>query len=251
MMIKITEKCSMGCPHCMNDSKPIDKHMDKETFIKVIDFFNQYGGATVVISGGEPTEHPQFLDFINTFMALTRPYIIVMIATNGIWMQTHKDEIFKLLDEYSHRLMFQVTTVDEYYPVKIDTSLPVFKHENVFVCTKIERMYPQGRALTNHLEYVPPKGPKCANIRLVTHQVGMKSIRNIIAILLVKGGFVCTPHITVNGEIKLGESDLCPVCSNISKTEEEIINDILNFKCNDCKEALNNLPLQAKNILGE
>lgn len=251
MMIKITEKCSMGCTHCINDAKPVDKHMNINTFKKAINFFKKYGGAIVIISGGEPAEHPDFLEYIKLFMASVPPYVIVCIATNGVWMQNHTYEMVELLNKYNERLLVQVTSIDEYYPVKIDTSLPIFKHKSVIVCTEIERMYPQGRALTNNLPYPAPSGPKCANARLIMHQIKVKSLRNMISMMLIKNLFVCTPHIGIDDSIKLGESDLCPVCSNIYKSEKEIIQDILDFRCKGCKEALDNLMPQAKAIIGE
>lgn len=251
MMIKITEKCSMGCTHCMNDSKPVDRHMDMDTFKKSIDFFNKYGGITVIISGGEPTEHPDFLEFVKIFMASTPPHVLVCIATNGIWMQNHTYETMELLNRYSERLLIQVTSVDGYYPTKIDTSLPIFKHKLVKVCTEIESMYPQGKALTNNIPHPAPKGPKCANVRLIMHQIQLKSLRNMMAMMLARKGLVCTPHIGIDGSIKLGESDLCPACSSIYKSEKEIIQDILAFRCKGCKEALDNLIPQARAIIGE
>ena len=51
MVIKITEKCSMGCSHCMNNALPTGKHMSFDTFKDVIKFQKQYGGAFCMISG--------------------------------------------------------------------------------------------------------------------------------------------------------------------------------------------------------
>ena len=54
MMIKITEKCSMGCIHCMNNATPNGKHMDFDIFQRVVSFQKQYGGPFCIITGGEP-----------------------------------------------------------------------------------------------------------------------------------------------------------------------------------------------------
>ena len=51
-------------------------------------------------------------------------------------------------------------------------------------------------------------------------------------------------------DIKLGESDLCPVCSSIYKSEQEIMNDILNFHCHQCDHINKNLSKQCLDIIG-
>ena len=64
-------------------------------------------------------------------------------------------------------------------------------------------------------------------------------------------GKFCTPHIAIDGHIKLGESDLCPNCSHINKSESNIINDIMNFKCSGCNHINKQLPEMYRKIIGE
>ena len=246
MVIKITEKCSMGCSHCMNNALPTGKHMSFDTFKDVIKFQKQYGGAFCIISGGEPGEHPKFLEFFK-YALQELPGVYFTIATNGTWMPNHYDDISNLIDVYDN-IMFQVTTVDEYYPTKIDLSNPVYSLPNVIVCREIENMYGQGRALTNHLEY-HNKCSRCMNLRLVAHQCTTKNFGVVLGMLAVKGLF-CTPTINIHGDIKLGESDLCPICSSIYKSEQEIMNDILNFHCHQCDHINKNLSKQCLDIIG-
>ena len=247
MVIKITEKCSMGCSHCMNNALPTGKHMNFDTFKDVIKFQKQYGGAFCIISGGEPGEHPEFLDFLK-YMLMNLPGVYITIATNGMWMNDKYNIISSLYDMYDKNLLFQVTTVDEYYPKKIDLNNPVYHRPNVIICREIENMYGQGRALTNHLEY-HNKCSRCMNLRLVAHQCTVKNLGIALSMLAVKGLF-CTPTININGEIKLGESDLCPVCSSIYKSEQDIMNDILNFHCHQCDHINKNLSKQCLDIIG-
>ena len=247
MIIKITEKCSMGCSHCMNNALPTGKHMDFNTFKDAIRFQKQYGGAFCIISGGEPGEHPEFLDFLK-YALLNLPGVFITVTTNGVWMADKYNTIANLYDVYDKNLWFQVTTVDEYYPTKINLDNPVYSIPNVIVCKEIENMYGQGRALTNHLEY-HNKCSRCMNVRLVAHQLNTHRLDVITSSLTIKG-FFCTPHISITGDIKLGESDLCPVCSNIYKTEEEIVDDILNFHCHQCDHINKNLTQQCLDIIG-
>lgn len=248
MMIKITEKCSMGCTHCMNNAGPNGNEMDFDTFEKALDFQKKYGGPFCIISGGEPTEHPLWLMFLMSAMHRL-PHTQFVLTTNGAWMQSHFDEIENLYVTYGNRLTIQVTTDKRYYPVHIDLSLPVFDLPNVVVCEEVEYIYPQGRALYNNLEW-ESKGCKCFNIRALIHQRPFMGLQEVINYLGMRGKF-CTPHIDVNGNIKLGESDLCPICSNINKQEQDIIVDILNFKCNLCNHVNKNLSEKYRNLIGE
>ena len=59
----------------------------------------------------------------------------------------------------------------------------------------------------------------------------------------------CTPHISVHGEIKLGESDLCPPCATIYDTDKEIIEKIQKFKCSKCDHVNKNLDPKFKKFL--
>lgn len=249
MLIKITEKCSMGCSHCMNNAMPTGKHMSFDTFKDVIKFEQKYGTPFCIISGGEPTEHPNFEHFL-LYALNTLPDKIITVTTNGVWLQSHYDFVYDILKGWGkEKVLFQVTTIPEYYPEAIDTTLPVFSLPNVVVCKELESIYPQGRALENNLPY-QSKASKCTNIRLMAHQIGYKGLANMLAMMAVKG-FFCTPHINIEGFIKLGESDLCPICSDIYKSEKEIVDDILNFKCQKCNFINKDLPVQVKILLGE
>lgn len=248
MMIKITEHCSMGCSHCMNNATPNNKHMDFDTFKKAIDFQRKYGGPFVFITGGEPTEHPDFMSFIH-YAGNVLYNCFITVTTNGVWLQNNEDKVIWLQNNFGDRIAFQVTSDKRFYPTQIDLSLPVFKHKNVVVCEEIEHIYPQGRAVDNNLEW-ESKCSKCFNIRAITSQVEVKDLRVIISMMVLKNKF-CTPHISIDGHIKLGESDLCPNCSHINKTHNEIINDILNFRCNKCKIINDKLPENYKKLIGE
>ena len=248
MMIKITEHCSMGCTHCMNNATPNNKHMDFDTFKKVIGFQKEYGGSFVIITGGEPTEHPEFQKFLRyTIQELKQTFIT--ITTNGLWLQNNYNFVKQLLNCHDKYVMFQVTNDKRYYPTPLDESHPVYQLGNVVLCTEIEHIYPQGRAADNNLEW-SSKGCKCFNIRAILHQINIKNLRVAIGMLSVMGKF-CTPHIDIYGNIKLGESDLCPVCSNISKIHDDIVKDILNFKCDKCRHVNQALSQEHRKIIGE
>lgn len=247
MMIKITEHCSMECTHCMNAATPNNVHMDFDTFKKAIRFQNTHGGSFMILTGGEPTEHPMFKDFLKYALENTRA--IVTVTTNGVWMTEHYDDVSNLYDMYDKRLAWQVTSDKRYYPHLIDLSLPVFKIGNVMTFDKIgSPIYPIGRAKDMPSEN---KCSKCFNIRAITRQVSESTTLGIILGMMNVKGYFCTPHIAVNGDIKVGESDLCPPCSHIDKNEREIRQDILDFRCHKCDSINDKLPPEHKKLLGE
>jgi MoaA/NifB/PqqE/SkfB family radical SAM enzyme len=111
--------------------------MTFNAFKDAIEFQKKYGTMFLILSGGEPTEHPDFKNFL--LYALNElPYCMITVTTNGVWMQSNEDFVQYILEKYDKRAMFQVTSVPEYYPVQINTALPVFSLSNVVVCTKIE-----------------------------------------------------------------------------------------------------------------
>ena len=249
MMIKITEKCSMGCTHCMNNATCNGKHMTFDVFKDVIEFQKKNGGLFCFLTGGEPFEHPDFMQFLS-YARQQLPYTIIVIATNGIALQNPSfEKLVYDLGNTTPYVLFQVCNDKRYYPTSIDLSLPVFHMKNVTLVTEIEKLYPQGRTLDNGLKW-ESKASRCYNIRAIAHQLVNPTLYDIIS-LLVFMGKTCTPHISINGNIKLGESDLCPICSNISKSDDEIVNDIINFRCHNCDHVNCNLSNTYKHLIGE
>ena len=248
MMIKITQKCSMNCTHCMNAATSNGEHMDFETFTKVIDFQRKYGGPICFLTGGEPFEHPDFWKFVwHAMNAL--PHTLLTIATNGVALANPMNAM--LVEQACKEkkfLTFQVSTDPRYYPIQIDTSLPVYHLDNVVLIDKIPKIYPQGRAKTNNMEW-SAIGSKCCNVRCVAKQLAKPTLQGIIFTLFAHDK-VCTPHIDARGNIKLGESDLCPACSTIFKNEQQIVSDIINFECHQCDHINKNLPQNVKDVLG-
>lgn len=104
-----------------------------------------------------------------------------------------------------------------------------------------------GRALINNLPW-QSKCSKCFNIRSIVRTT--KDLSDSTLLLAMKGKF-CTPQIDIYGNIKLGESCLCPIASNIYKPIDEIVNDICNFRCSKCNHINKNLSKQQLEAIGE
>lgn len=85
--IKITSKCQGQCPWCYMDSKINDQNYDN-IVEKVLKYFGQMDSNQrpfqVAIGGGEPTEHPLFVDLLKAFKELD---IEPNYTTNGMFMR--------------------------------------------------------------------------------------------------------------------------------------------------------------------
>ena len=236
MLIKITKSCHNGCIHCCNDSKPSDEHMTIDTFIKALEFAEKYDSYNILgneLAGGEPTEHPQFFEFIDVYYTILGIKKPLTIATNGHFLLENPDKIHEYLDKYPF-LNFQVTYDNRYYPKKLDITKRALRHKRIGIVTEVTHITPQGRAATNNLP-IDNKvmGPSCTNLRLVSLQSPYRSLGKIIQILRQNNKY-CTPSIQFDGGIAFGEYDCCPKLCTIYDTEEYILNKLDTLECDRC-----------------
>ena len=253
MLLKITQHCSMGCSHCMNNATPNGKHMTEETLRVALKFLidnNCY--HSVIVSGGEPTEHPDFLKFMNiiidTLNFTSYPHMIT-ITTNGFWCLEHMEEAKSIVRNTPYcNVVWQVSTDNRYYPKELPIHKKLWREPGFTLCTDcVESMYPQGRAVDNNYDW-NCKSSKCFNVRAIAKQIPNPTVESIVMTML-KNRKVCTPAIQYDGSIKLGESDLCPVCASIYDSPEDIVKKIIQFKCHECDHVNNNLPALYKRFL--
>ena len=248
MLISITERCRMGCSHCMDGATPEGNDMDMQTFKDAIKFFNSYGALVMLITGGEPTENPLYMDMLEYALENTAPITQIVLTTNAMNLVNNKEAQLKLLSlsaKYG-RLQIQVTHVPQYYPIHLDFSEPFFQNPPVMLCDEIESMYPQGRAVENRYAS-NAKASKCFNIRSAVRSY--KDLADASKMLAARGKF-CTPRVNWNGDLKLGESKLCPTVATIYDDQKSLIEKICDFRCDKC--GLNkNLPIQYRHAIGE
>lgn len=267
MLLKITESCTMGCKHCLSDCVPDEStHMTDEVFDDSLDFILKSferligHGGIIIVSGGEPMEHPKFYELMHRMMNeflenkiqfdMFIPPVIV-IATNGeiilkdidrfITEKKRLDFEYSLSCKYPARILWQITNIFGLYPREFKDNKSINKLKNlsgIFFEKETSNgwIYPQGRALQNGLEY-KTKGPKCFNIRSMSKNMHVINSYDELMHVLTFSMMSCVPCIEYNGDIKVGESKLCPTCSNIYKSKDEIFEDIRNFSCRNCKEA--------------
>lgn len=257
MMIKFTERCTMGCSHCLNDAKADGKDMPFDVLLDTLDFLKEHnlGRSHLIITGGEPTEHPAFDLFMNRiidFHKQTNHFTVVTVTTNGENVQNDPERFkgyVKKANDAGFHLLFQVSADTRYYPRRINVTKRIFREEGfVLVDNCIRAMYPQGRALTNNYPWVA-KCSKCFNVRSISHQIPEGSTLADIESHLTRNQKFCTPHIGIYGTIKLGESDLCTPCACIYDDMPTIMKKIRTFQCHKCDHVNKNLPQLFKALL--
>jgi uncharacterized radical SAM superfamily Fe-S cluster-containing enzyme len=95
-LIEITNKCNLNCPVCFANSGNGD-FLSIEEFEKMVDFYiESEGGQSDIlqISGGEPTLHPQIIQFIE--LARKKSLSYVMLNTNGLRIANDIDFVKEL-----------------------------------------------------------------------------------------------------------------------------------------------------------
>lgn len=84
MLFQITNTCHEVCPHCMQCSKPDEPHASLDLLPYVANFYRFIHAPILVISGGEPTTHPDFVQICNYFAHAGG--IRFTIVSNGTWV---------------------------------------------------------------------------------------------------------------------------------------------------------------------
>ena len=84
-ILEVTDRCNLRCPTCYASSGPERQtHRDMATIERMLDRIvaNETEPDVVQVSGGEPTEHPEFFAILDA--CRRRPIRHLMVNTNGI-----------------------------------------------------------------------------------------------------------------------------------------------------------------------
>ena len=109
-IIEVNSACNMNCPLCFADARPGFSLTMEEVEAILDDFVRTEGSPEVVqFSGGEPTIHPQIIDFVKAAHAREIPF--VMVNTNGKRI-AHDDRFLEQLAEVRPSLYFQFDGFD-------------------------------------------------------------------------------------------------------------------------------------------
>jgi hypothetical protein len=240
MLVRITNKCRMGCSHCLADARPDGRHMPPELFARAARFTRwiEAGRGLLFISGGEPTEHPQFAEMVEGALLDNWPPERVLVASNGMFLgdAALRDRILSL------GVNIQVTNDPRFYPRRIER----IEHPLLVYEDEIRLLMPLGRARGNdameRLARLPPgtrggigirrrQSPCCFNLRSAVRSLG--GFTAAIGVLRANGKF-CSPSISIDGSIVAGESPFCHKIGTIDSTPEDLARGVLGMSCNGC-----------------
>jgi hypothetical protein len=256
MLIKITNKCSMGCRHCMEDSTPAGAHMSRDTFLAALGLTERLEGLAwsrgvpklLLLSGGEATEHPDVEWFLETALAAGFKRILI---TNGMWLDDPELRAKILRPEWTD-LMVQVTNDPRFYPTA-PKSVPTDDPRVVFI-PALTLLIPLGRQKASRLPASPPvrKGPTSFNFRSLTRS--FRDVREALVMQRARAAMGmsghCSPSISSDGTIVAGETSNCFVVGNVHSTADEITKAVIDMQCNKCG-LVDNLSQEHKIAIGE
>lgn len=239
MLIQITNRCHMDCPHCMQEAGPEGRHMTGETIDQVMDFCREAKPMVVNVTGGEPTEHPEWHSITKRLLAVPG-VMLLCILTNGAWIEDRQERLkmARLIRESRGRVKVQVYSNPKYYQ---DHEWTV-EHEQQFRSIGITPdfnspifMQDLGRARQNCQEEVRQSDhvPSCINSHLLARQ--SRSMRNFFERCVGAAKF-CRPLIDPSGNVHMSESWLCPSVGHVSEGVEAVFRKMQASRpCGGCR----------------
>lgn len=240
MLIKVTNSCALHCMHCMENSLPSDEHMTEEVFHEALAFTRRieepaWGiGAPrlILLSGGEPTEHPDIVKFIEIVI---KESLIPVLITNGMFL-ADENLSREILRPRWRQLMVQVTNDPRYYPKKP----PRVEDDRITYVESLSQMITLGRfkpSEDGRVGEIMKKAPASFNLRSATRTMRDFSKAICFQRLRAATGFSghCTPNITHEGDVLVGESRFCWKIGTVKSTNAELTQAVLAMgSCNRC-----------------
>lgn len=251
MVFCITNRCTMGCSHCMSDCKKLGEDFDLDNLNEFANFFKVMGFRVLNISGGEPTEHPDLEEIINQLANKCHPTVITLISNGDFLMCKEKTEAVLRLMKSHPNLTIQITSIQKWYrnydyisKNQDDIEAMLGPGRVFFETEKIRQMRPLGRALSSPeaMDAVAETHQgftACANAYLMAQQT--VKLKNFASNCLHAHKF-CTPLVGPDLNVYMSESMLCPSVGNLLEhSPVEIFKRMKAFvPCGKCLQAYNN-----------
>ena len=225
MILMLTNRCEMGCSHCMHSCVSDGIDIDFSIFSQFLEFKKGFNGP-ILLSGGEPTLHPYWHQFAEH---LLNDGHVVYILSNGLFLD-NEDEVNKVrnLLQYKPRFDVQITHDSRYYPKKINYSKA--KELGLYITKEVTHIIPVGRAK----DFVTKRDySSCINPKLIRKQLPNYNVIEIENIMAERGKY-CFPLISQLGDIYVGEAVECFKIGTIYDTFEQIGKNIEKVSCEKC-----------------
>ena len=244
MIINITQHCTLRCAHCMQCAGPErTEYMSRETFSKALQFSQDIKSKVINISGGEPTSHPLFFEFLEE--ALKLKDCIITVLSNGTFLSDAQFvERFSRMVKDQYNFHLQISSFKGLYANYDYVHKPQLKALKMFG-RKVSladssadlKMTPLGRAATGKYYEEASKEkrfPSCTNSCLIVCQTEHLEEMGIGRAMESHFKF-CLPMVSWDGSIRLGEGEQCKPVANISEPIDEINRKLVSFRpCGGC-----------------
>lgn len=217
--------------------------MSLETLSQTLDFVEACKVRVLIVSGGEPFEHPEISSILKMCAEFqARTATVVTVCSNGMFALD--EEKFELADRCG--LVVQVTNDKRYYGR--DLWLIKHKFDRPLMCfeDRIRSIVPCRRTRENGIQ--PTRlSPMCYNLRSAVRAVGFEKALNALEAY----GKYCTPSVNVDGSICAGEMDTCFKIGDVSmKPPEDLVDGVRGVRCSKCG-LRNNLSPFHRAVIGE
>lgn len=239
--------------------------MTRETFSMALSFAKDNGEVHILISGGEPTEHPDLVDFCRE---INQTHIRFSIASNGMWLGNFRLEwAIEKISKMKNFVGGQIYSNPKWYRLHEEICRRYEESNGRWTGLRwnldthdIRAMSDIGRARDNERAMTEvdasPYHNMCLTACVTAAQVD--SLPDFFHLMLMQQRF-CTPMVDYKGDIHMSESCLCPTIGcNVNKhPATEIWECMKRFRpcggCTPCKRFLTeNTPkmVAARALLG-
>lgn len=265
MLLQVCNRCRMGCRHCLDDATPDGGLMESRTAQAAVAFAKSSGAPLIIISGGEPSEHPELLDICRL---VSDSGVCFSLCTNGMWLG---DQTLEYRMERIARLTgycgAQVYTNEKWYRLHVETvnkyNLQSDRWRNLgflLDTADIRGMLDIGRARDNPQALdearKSPYHNSCLAACVTLAQTATPA--DFFRLMLAQKRF-CTPMVDWRGDVHMSESWLCPSCGNVNTdTHAALWESMRRFRpcggCQGCKRYLTETTpkmIMAREILGQ
>ena len=229
MMLQVSNRCRMMCPHCMDDSRPDGGLMDMHTLRNALAFASAAKLRHVVISGGEPTEHPDLLNFCKE---VSKAGLAFSLCSNGMWLGDEKAEWrAERIAKLRGFVGMQIYSNPKWYRIHNDTVARYRVQEQRWRglgigldLNDIRSMSDIGRARTCEAAMEEVRRSKYHNMCLTAHLTAVQSgsLEQFFRLMLSQFKS-CTPMVDWKGLFHMSESCLCPHIADINSDSPETI----------------------------
>jgi hypothetical protein len=225
MLLRITDRCHGHCSHCMiQGSSPKGEHMSMDTFNRALGFVRRTQTKVLLVSGGEPFEHPRVFDMAERLKQVALEDILfVSFASNGHFC--FDDDKMRKVEAMG--IGVQVTCDHRYYSKLVPRER--FTSEQFFFEDTLRTIFPCERSQASGIA-TNRQSPTCFNLRSATRSLGYIVGTSMLALK----GRVCTPAINIDGSVVAGEADTCHKLGTVDMSLEELHDSICNMRCNRC-----------------